>query len=58
MTQNELNQLVANQTGEDESTIKKRGFSLQENPNQTVRLPLVVDWDEVQSERRMDGHEE
>lgn len=56
MPQNELNQLVANHTGEDESTIQTRGFSLLENSGHADRPPLVVDWDTVQSERYIDGH--
>lgn len=51
MTQAELNQLVAQQTGESETTIQERGFMLHEEMSYEEREPLVIDWDVVQAER-------
>ena len=51
MTQSELNQLVAEQTGEDETTIQARGFMLHDDMSYEEREPFVIDWDAVQSER-------
>ena len=51
MTQAELNQHVAQQTGEDEIIIQERGFMLHEEMSYEEREPLVVDWDAVQAER-------
>ncbi len=51
MTQSELNQLVAEQTGEDETTIQERGFMLHEEMSYEEREPLTIDWDAVQAER-------
>jgi len=54
MTQAELNREVARATGEDVSTIARRGFSLVADEGavpQATREPLVVDWDDVQARR-------
>jgi len=51
MTQNNLNHSIASRTGENESIIEEFDFLLQENTQQENRPPLVIDWDEVQSER-------
>jgi len=53
VTQQELNQQIANQTGESIQTISSMGFS----PLQPVIIveerqePLVVDWDELDKTR-------
>lgn len=48
MTQRQMERALSRQTGESLETIRSRGFSLVEEPELE---PLVVDWDEVQSER-------
>ena len=59
MTQAELNQAVAEATGELVSTIRRRGFSvvaprqvLDPDQNDDCRLPNVVDWDALEREQR------
>ena len=53
MTQNQLNQSVADATGEDIDDIRQRGFSLADplevnfDPEPCDLPPQVVDWDEV-----------
>ena len=53
MTQNQLNQRVADATGEDIADIRQRGFSLADplevhfDPEPCDLPPQVVDWDEV-----------
>ena len=53
MTQNQLNRLIADATGEDIADIKQRGFSLADplevtfDPEPCDLPPQVVDWDEV-----------
>ena len=53
MTQNQLNQLIADATGEDIGDIRQRGFSLADplevnfDPEPCDLPPQVVDWDEV-----------
>lgn len=51
MTQKELNQKVASQTGETVEVINAMGFSHLQPvmPIEERRDPLVVDWDEVDS---------
>ena len=55
MTQHELNQEVASQTGETVETIKFLGFSpLREIiPVEERQEPLMVDWDEVDRNRNL-----
>ena len=59
MTQEQLDQLVAEATGEDVRSIRQRGFSvadLQEvnfDPEPDVRPPLVIDWDDLDRERNL-----
>ena len=57
MTRRELNREIASQTGESIQTIKSMGFSpLRETiPIEERRKPLVVDWDEVERIRCMQG---
>ena len=51
MTQAEMNREVASATGESVSTISKMGFSpLTPIPYERDREPLVVDWDDLESE--------
>jgi len=57
MTQRELNHAVADVTGESLKTIAGMGFSLIEpfddDPDgDAFRSPLVVDWDQIDSQRR------
>jgi hypothetical protein len=59
MTQAELNQAVAEATGESVSTIRRRGFSVVTplqvfNPdaNDDYELPSVVDWDALERQQR------
>jgi len=57
MTQRELNHAVADVTGESLRTIAGMGFSLIEplddDPDgDVIRMPLTVDWDEIDSQRR------
>ena len=49
MTQQELNQEIASQTGESVQTINAMGFSPLRSaiPVEERQEPLVVDWDEV-----------
>jgi hypothetical protein len=52
MTQAELNREVANATGESVREIQRRGFTLlTRTPVESE--PSVLDWDEVQAERRV-----
>ena len=55
MTQHELNQEVASQTGETVETIKFLGFSpLRESiPIEEREEPLMIDWDEVDRSRHL-----
>ncbi len=57
MTQRELNQEIANQTGESVHTINSMGFSpLREIiPIEERQEPLVIDWDEVDRTRNLIG---
>ncbi len=48
MTHYELERELARKTGESLSTIRGRGFSLVEPPELD---PLVIDWDQLESER-------
>jgi DNA-binding winged helix-turn-helix (wHTH) protein len=59
MTQSELNQAVADATGESVSTIRRRGFSVvtplkvfQPDDADDYTLPQVVDWDTLEREQR------
>lgn len=59
MTQAELNQAVADATGESVSTIRRRGFSVvtplqvfDPDQNEDYTLPNVVDWDALEREQR------
>ncbi len=59
MTQGELNQAVADATGESVSTIRRRGFSVvtplkvfQPDDADDLRLPNIVDWDALEREQR------
>jgi hypothetical protein len=59
MTQAELNQAVADATGESVSTIRRRGFSIvtplqvfNPNANDDYELPSVVDWDALALDQR------
>ena len=45
MTQADFEQQVCHATGEDRSTVRRRGFSLMVMPD---RNPLTIDWDTVQ----------
>jgi hypothetical protein len=53
MTQNQLNRLIADATGEDIDDIRQRGFSLADplevnfDSEPCDLPPQVVDWDEV-----------
>jgi hypothetical protein len=52
MTQSELNREVASVTGESVQTISNLGFvPLTHIPFERDREPLVVDWDELESQR-------
>ena len=54
MTQSALNREVARATGESIQTISSLGFvPLTHVPFERDREPLVVDWDEVESEREV-----
>ena len=48
MTQNELNQEIAFQTGESIQTIQSMGFSPLQHfiPIDELHEPLIIDWDE------------
>jgi hypothetical protein len=50
MTQSDLDRAVAAATGESVSAISRRGFVLL-TPNLVERDPLVVDWDELETDR-------
>ena len=59
MTQAELNQAVADATGESVGTIRRRGFSVvtplqvfDPDWNEDYALPNVVDWDALEREQR------
>ena len=59
MTQAELNQAVADATGESVSTIRRRGFSVvtplsvfQPDDADDYALPSVVDWDALERQQR------
>ena len=59
MTQAELNQAVADATGESVRTIHRRGFSVvtplqvfDPDRNEDYTLPNVVDWDALEREQR------
>ena len=58
MTQNQLNQLVADATGEDVCEIESRGFSLADpleidfDP-EPYAPPRIVDWDRLDVERNV-----
>lgn len=58
MTQRQLDQLVANATGDDLRSIRQRGFSIVDlqdvnfDPEPDQRPPQMVDWDELELERR------
>jgi hypothetical protein len=53
MTQRELNQEIANQTGESIHTINSRGFSPLQPfiPIEERQEPLMIDWDEHERTR-------
>ena len=52
MTQSELNREVADVTGESVATISNLGFvPLTHIPYERDREPLVVDWDDLESQR-------
>ena len=55
MTQRELNQEIANQTGESVHTINAMGFSPLRSviPIEERQEPLVIDWDEVDRTRNL-----
>lgn len=59
MTQAELNQAVADATGESVGTIRRRGFSVvtplqvfSPDQNDDYELPNVVDWDALERQQR------
>ncbi|WP_425613535.1 hypothetical protein NA78x_003369 [Anatilimnocola sp. NA78] len=59
MTQAELNQAVADATGESVGTIRRRGFSVatslsvfQPDDADDYALPSVVDWDALERQQR------
>ena len=59
MTHTELNQAVANATGESVSTIQRRGFSVftplqvfDPDDYDDYALPSVVDWDALERQQR------
>ena len=56
MTQKQLERLVAKATGEDISSIRRRGFSIATfgrdlEPDPDQRPPQMVDWDELDRKR-------
>ena len=58
MKQSDLNRAVALATGETITTVKRLGFLLAEpdeavNPDSETSGPLVIDWDELDDQRRM-----
>ena len=58
MTQQQLDRAVARATGESLTTIRRHGFSLVmplsifDPDAEELAQPQVVDWDEVESDRR------
>ena len=59
MTQSELDQAVADATGESVQTIRRRGFSVvtplkvfQPDDADDYAIPNVVDWDALEREQR------
>ena len=58
MTQQELNQEIANLTGDSVHTINAMGFSPLRSviPVEERQEPLVIDWDEVDQIRAMRGN--
>ena len=59
MTQNQLNRLVADATGEDLEAIRQLGFSLADpfdidfDPEPNDLPPQVVDWDDLDEQRNV-----
>ena len=58
MKQSDLNRAVALATGETIATVKRLGFLLAEphetvDPDSETSGPLVIDWDELDDQRRM-----
>jgi len=54
MTQTELDRHIARITGESVATIRQRGFTtLRPIPSEPDHRPLTVDWDEINSERKL-----
>ncbi|HBN75517.1 MAG TPA: hypothetical protein DD473_06805 [Planctomycetaceae bacterium] len=59
MTQSQLNQLVADATGEDLREIRNRGFSLADplevdfDPEPYDLPPQMIDWDEIDLQRNV-----
>ena len=59
MTQEQLDELVADATGEDLRAIRQRGFSVADplvvnfDPGPDQRPPLIIDWDELDLERNL-----
>lgn len=51
MTQTELDRAVANATGEEVKTIRRIGFT-QQNDTDLEREPMVIDWDQWDAEHR------
>ena len=57
MTQSEIDSAVAAMTGETLCTVQQRGFGIADpsevhfDPEPFDRLPLLVDWDEVDARR-------
>lgn len=59
ITQSEVNQLVADATGEDVNEIRHRGFSMADpmhvnfDPEPEDLPSLIVDWDEMDLQRNV-----
>ena len=59
MTQMQLDQLVADATGEDIRAIRQRGFSVADpfdvdfDPEPDNLPPQMIDWDELELERNL-----
>ena len=57
MVQTQLDQLVADATGEDVCEIQHRGFSLADpaetnfDPEPDCRSPQIIDWDDLEAQR-------
>lgn len=55
MTQNQLDQAIAQATGDDLALIRQRGFSLwhptDDDDHDELPPPQMVDWDELDSQR-------